>query len=360
VGGVCDARALETSLEGTLNEALELYRGNPGWLMGASAPPLGLDFRGAHGGAPETNAPLDPDAPFRIASITKTFVAAATLRLVEDKKLSLDDTVADVVPAPYPEILAEGGYMPEWITVRHLLTHTSGLYDYATDDEFIAAVMAAPSRKWTREEQVAFAMEHGEPIGRPDAQFVYSDTGYLLLGAMLESKTGLNVGKALRSLLDYSAIGLKSTWMEELEPPPPEAKPLLPQYVDDLAMTEIDPTMDLWGGGGLISTTTELQQFYRALFTGKVFRSPSTLETLTTIPEVSQKAGGAMGIFRAPIGSLVCWAHQGAWGVGVAYCPVDDLGVAVADIETLTGSAGIRPLVEKTVSILGGCDDPGP
>ena len=353
----CDAPLLEASLEDNLAQALETYQGNPGWLMAARAPTFGLDFHAAIGTAPDGSTPLDPAAPFRIASVTKTFVAAATLRLVEDDALSLDDTVVDVVPAPFPQILTSGGYDPGAITVRHLLTHTSGLYDYAADSDFIAAVFADPSHVWTREEQVHFAIEHGEPLGPPGEQFSYSDTGYVLLGAVLESKTGHNMGAALRSLLDYDAIGLTTTWLEKIESVPPGAAPLLPQVVGDLAVADIDASVDLWGGGGLVSTTTDLERFFRALLTGNVFHSANTLATMKTIPKVSREAHAAMGIFQAKIGDAKCWAHSGVWGVGAAFCPSEDLGVSVAGVEAISALEGVRPLVEESVGIVSGCDD---
>ena len=81
----------------------------------------------------ETGEPLEPGARFRIASVTKPFVAAATLRLVEDGRLSLDDTVAGCWPVRTTSCCGMAGTTPRAITLRHLLTHTSGIYDFAAD-----------------------------------------------------------------------------------------------------------------------------------------------------------------------------------------------------------------------------------
>lgn len=83
-----------------------------------------------------------PDAGYRIASNTKTFTAAATLRLVEDAELGLDDPIAEHIAPESVEALEGDGYDVAAITVRHLLLHSSGLYDYATDPAYEAAAIA--------------------------------------------------------------------------------------------------------------------------------------------------------------------------------------------------------------------------
>src|SRR5262245_39742058 len=88
-----------------------------------------------------SQAALDPDAAFRIASVTKTFTAAAILRLVEQGGLGLDDPIAEHVAPATAALLRRGGYDPDAIRVRDLLMHTSGLYDYASDPKFVEYVL---------------------------------------------------------------------------------------------------------------------------------------------------------------------------------------------------------------------------
>ena len=157
----------------------------------------------------ESGEPLAPGARFRIASVTKPFVAAATLRLVEDGRLSLNDTADRLLPGAYDELLRDGGYDTAAITLRHLLTHTSGLYDFAADaydpsipGGFTAEVAKDPGRRWTRFEQIAFAMTQGKPYGDPGTVFGYSDTGACLVGEIIERATGQTMGAAIRELVD--------------------------------------------------------------------------------------------------------------------------------------------------------------
>ncbi|WP_342379832.1 beta-lactamase family protein [Myxococcus stipitatus] len=339
----CEPDAVRASLRQAMREALETHPGNAGWLMSVRIPSAGLEFSEAVHSA-KVDA-LDARTPFRIASVTKTYLAAALLRLVEDGKLSLDDTVDPVVPAPYPELLRAGGYRPEQMTVAQLLTHTSGLYDYAQSEDYLATVLAAPERVWTREAQVRFAMEHGRPEGTPGERYVYSDTGYLLLGALLEEKTGLGLGEAYRRLLGFERLGLRDTWLETRETPS-----RAPQSYDGFPLANIDATADLFGGGGLVSTTPDVSRFFQALFSGEVFTRASTLERMTRVPPTNTDDGGGMGIFRLErAGAQPCYLHEGFWGITALVCPELDVSVAIAGLETTQLGTGMRDLLRAAV-----------
>jgi D-alanyl-D-alanine carboxypeptidase len=126
--------SIETRLQLLAETDLAAWPTMPARLLHVWAPDLGIDVEVAAGVADlATGEPLQPGSRFRIASVTKPFVAAAALRLVEDGRLSLDDTVATLLAGEYEELLRRGGYDTEVITLRHLLTHTSGIYDFAAD-----------------------------------------------------------------------------------------------------------------------------------------------------------------------------------------------------------------------------------
>jgi len=174
----------------------------PGMLLRVEAPRLGLSWSGAAGLADRadraTRRRLAPGAAVRVASVTKTFTAAVVLRLVERGRLALDAPIARYLPATYTMLLAHGGYRPDRITARQLLQQTSGLFDYAETDAYDAAVRAGPAHRWSRLEQVRFALTHGRPYGPPGAAYHYSDTGYILLGAIIERVSGRPLAAPLR------------------------------------------------------------------------------------------------------------------------------------------------------------------
>jgi D-alanyl-D-alanine carboxypeptidase len=303
----------------------------PGLALHLEAPRRQLDLTVATGLADRTRAtPLVPGAGFRIASNTKTFTAAAILRLVEDGRLRLDAPIADLLPPETSDALRGDGYRPDVITVRQLLQHTSGIYNVGRDPAYIAAVTADPGKRWTRLEQVRFAMDHGDPVGEPGARYAYSDTGYVLLGEILERVMRAPLADAYRTLLDFEGLGLTATYLESLEPAPSADSPRAHQYVGDVDGYDLDASFDLYGAGGLVSTVDDLGAFYRALVRGDVFRRPETLATMLEIPASNAEAGAGMGIFRTDLDGNTCWSHSGFWGTFVLTCPQIDVTIAAS------------------------------
>jgi D-alanyl-D-alanine carboxypeptidase len=299
----------------------------PGEAVAVRAP--GLDVVVAAGSADVARGtPLRADTPFRIASVTKTFVAAAVLRLVEKHRIRLRDPIARHLSAESVAVLRADGYRPRHITVRQLLLHTAGLFDYATSDAYDELNTTDPQRVWTRPEQLRFATEHGDPIGAPGERFHYSDTGYVLLGEILERVTGTPLPTAVRELVGFRRLGLDHTYWESLEPPVPADGERAHQYYDSFDNIVLDASSDLYGGGGLVSTVSDLTRFFRALFHGKVFHDRATLRTMTRISGPGRGAGAAMGIFRVDLAGERCYEHPGYWGTEAIHCPRLDLTIA--------------------------------
>ncbi len=167
------------------------------------------------------------------------------------------------------------GYDTGAMTIRHLLTHTSGLFDHTGPDRYVEAIMADPMHRWTRAEQLRGAVEWGDPHGGPGEFYTYCDTGYVLLGGVIEYVSGQPMAVAVRELLDFEGLGLDSTWWETLEPRPTGVRDRAHQFLGDLDTADFDPSYDLYGGGGIVSTVGDLARFYRALFTGGVFADPA-------------------------------------------------------------------------------------
>ncbi|HEV3051824.1 MAG TPA: serine hydrolase domain-containing protein [Longimicrobium sp.] len=302
----------------------------PGEVLHVYAPGRGVDVSLAAGVFDrESGRALQPHHAFRVASVTKTFTAASILRLYEEGRLGLDDPVGRHLPPEYVAPLRADGYAVDDITIRHLLTHTSGIYDYATDQRYFAAVMGDPTHRWTRMEQVRAAMEYGTPRFAPGAGYHYSDTGYILLGEIIERLAGAPMGEAFRTLLGYERLGLDETWLETLEPAPAGVE-LSHAYFGDMDAAGLDASVDLYGGGGLASTAEDLARFYRALLRGQVFRNPETLRVMMTVPATNQQAPGgpyAMALQRRTIGGHECWGHTGFWGTSAYHCPGPDVTV---------------------------------
>ena len=325
----------------------------PGAMLRVEAPALGLAWADAVGVADlRTGDPLRPDQTIRIASITKSFVAAAVLRLVEGDRLELDAPLADHLRSETTALLQDGGYDPQAITIRMLLQHTSGLFDFATSESFLGLVAQNPQHRWSRAEQVALAMTAGEPTGLPGATYAYSDTGYVLLGEVIETVTGQSMAKAVRDLLRFREIGLGSTWFESVEPVPEGAPRRAHQYIEALDANDFDPSLDLFGGGGLISNLEDLSTFYRRLLQGGVLQDRASLNLMLEVTPRSIEAGGeayGMGVVREEIEGVTCYGHGGFWGTLAWHCPEIDLTVAAA-ATNVTAKQTVSAMVQGAVA----------
>jgi len=353
---------LGRALQSLLETAVEDATGIPAVALYVNAPRLKLEWNGAAGLAdPASGTEMTPEHPVRIASNTKTFVAAAVLRLVEEGRLGLDDPVSEHLPDAQIELLAGDGYSPTEITIRHLLTHTSGLYDHSDSENYVHAILDEPMHRWTPAEQLESAMEWGDRLDAPGKIYSYCDTGYILLGEILEQSTGRSLAGAVRELVGFERLGLSSTWWETLEPRPIDVPDRAHQFLGELDVTGFDPSFDLYGGGGLVSTMRDLARFFRELVTGGVYAKPETTNTmLTTIdgvrlpPGASESAlpAGAyrMGLWVNEVEGLTEYRHTGFWGTAVTYVPELDLTIA-ATVNQNSGKQILDDIVRQ-VTIL--------
>lgn len=178
-----------SALQQALEESLASQPGSPGMI--AAVDRGRFHWAGAAGVLDrDSGLPLRPNEGYRIASITKTFTAEAILRLVEQSKVKLGASVERYLPAAYLKALRADGYNKRAMTIRTLLGHTSGLFDYGLSDEYQQAVLANPDHRWTRLEQVRFAMSAGDPLSAPGREYHYADTGYICSGRSSSRRPG--------------------------------------------------------------------------------------------------------------------------------------------------------------------------
>lgn len=344
-----------------LQEALQLFAQEnpsaPGVTAAVVCPALGLDWAGAVGAADFGDAEaLSPAHTFRIASNTKTYVAAAVLRLVEQGKLGLDDPLSARLPAARAELLAADGYDLQAMTIRQVLSHTSGLFEHPADPRYEQAILADPYHRWTAAEQIRRCVEWGDPVAGPGEVFSYSDTGYVILGGIIEDLTGRSLGAAVRDLLDYRALGLGSTWWESLEPRPAGGGPRAHQYYGDLDTWDWDPSLDLYGGGGIVTDTRDLGAFMRALLKGRVLDREASLAAMTG----EGTAGYRLGLMCVDLDGHLAWGHTGFWNTFAFHVPALDLTVSgcVLNHHVAKGQELARRLVQAAQAVPAGSADP--
>lgn len=317
---------LAAELARTLDGFLAANPRAPGVCAWVSCPPLGLDWSGATGAAARGPGapPLTTAHTFRIASNTKTYVAATVLRLAEDGRLSLDAPLGGLLLPELAAPLRADSYDLAAIPVRQVLSHTAGLADHSGDDRYGEAIIADPQHRWTREEQVRRCAELFDPLGPAPAPYRYSDTGYVLLGAVVEKVTGRPLAEAVRNELDFAGLGLRNTWWESFEAAPATAGPRAHQHIGGHDVTDWDPSFDLYGGGGLVTDARDLGLFMRRLLEGRVLRHESTLAAMT--------GGGTapyrLGLMVVDLDGQLAFGHQGFWNTFAFHLPGLDATVA--------------------------------
>lgn len=278
-----------------------------------------------------SDSKVTADQPYRIASVTKTFVAVAILRLHEQGKLSIEDPISKYISEEHIDILTTGGYNTDSILIRHCLNHTSGLFDYAVGNpSYINIALKDPNKRWTRTEQLIGAMTWGSKQGSPGEKYHYSDTGYILLGETIEKLHNENLGLSLRELLNYEKLGLNSTWLESIEPAPENMPKQVRRYFKRKDYTDWDNSIDLYGGGGLVSTSKDIGRFYYSLFNHQVFEKKETLELMLSKPsycdsyefiEDDKHKYYHYGVYSFEVFGDTIYAHSGFWGTHIGHFP---------------------------------------
>jgi CubicO group peptidase (beta-lactamase class C family) len=219
---------------------------------------------------------IDSSTSFRLASLTKQFTAMAVMLLVRDGKLRYDDALTDLFPA-FP---AYG----TGITIRHLLTHTSGLPDY---EGLMAAAGKGRDPLWTAERQIGdgevLALLRGETKGRfaPGTSWAYSNSGYVLLGLIVGRVSGRPFGDFLRQRvfapLDMSHTVAYEKGRHELE------RRAFGHAKDGAVFRRADrsPTSATLGDGGVYSTLEDLAKWDEALRLNELLSPARTKPALT-------------------------------------------------------------------------------
>ncbi len=344
------ASVLQAQLDTRVQKALEEDNIAPGFAIVVIGPTAAETYTAAAGVADDDGRAFTPDTPLRIASNTKTFTAATILRLWEAGRIDLDAPITGLINPDFDAMLRGGGYDTDAITVRYLLMHTAGLPDHA-DDAYVDIVMADPMRQWTRREQLQVGVDNHDPLGSPNAQYSYSDTGYILLGDIIERVTGEPLATAVRRELKFAEIGLDATWWEQAEQRPQNAVQRARQYISGLDTTDWNGSIDVYGGGGLIMSANDLARFMAALMRGEIFDDAATLETMMSAPGHPFPDRYRLGLFPREFQGYDGYTHEGFWGTHARFIPELDVAMSAVVLDQ-SGYGKMFPLVTETLSEL--------
>ncbi|MEN2282227.1 serine hydrolase domain-containing protein [Algoriphagus sp. SE2] len=340
----------QTVLDQEINEKL------PGISVCIQSADEEFSWTGAAGFADqETKSPLRSDQTFRIASVTKTYVAAGILRLMEKGDLSLEDPISKHISKEHKEILSQD-YELDQITIRQTLRHSAGFFDHTNAPDFFKTILENPDHQWTRTSQIRLGVDQGDPVGVPGKQFSYSDMGYVILGGIIEKYTNKSLDVGLKELLGLEELGLERTDFEGEDSLTDQLR--IHQYFQGMDTFEWSPTIDYYGGGGFLSTTCELVDFFQALFQGKVFEDPETLNIMLEPVSYTEQANMnyQMGMYQVEINGMKAYTHTGFWGTQVIYIPEKNLFMA-ANYSSVWRGGAVAPVFEKLLEEMKDLED---
>ena len=277
-------------------------------------------YRGACGRASlELDVPLSPDHVFRIGSVTKQFAAAAALKLAEDGRLSLDDPLAKFVPG-YP-----GG---DQVTVRMLLNHTSGIRSYTDMPEIMSGTGIMEDLSTT---QLVDSFKDEKPDFAPGEGWHYNNSGYVLLGAVIEAASG----KPWHAYLDeafFRPLGMAHTgYGNAAEAVIPGHAAGYTRYGERWAQAKYLSMTQPHAAGALVSTVDDLLKWNRALHEGRVLREAGYRAMVTPVGKAAENDYG-FGIATGTLRGQPQLQHGGGifgFSAYLLYLPDEEVSVAV-------------------------------
>ena len=246
---------------------------------------------------------------FRIASITKTFTATIIFQLIEEGRLTLETKLSNF----YPQIPNS-----EEITIADLLGHRSGIHNYTDDKEFLNYMTTKKSKK-----EILQFIAGPKPDFKPDQNFTYSNSNYVLLGFIIEDVTKSTYKKQLEKRIS-SALQLKNTTQgSDINVHNNEAKSYDFHGGRWYSAREVSRTI-VHGDGVIISTPNDVNAFMTALFSQKLI-SESSLNQM-------KEGYGGRGLWKYTFSSKVAFGHSGRTGSFVLrslFFPDENVAVSV-------------------------------
>jgi D-alanyl-D-alanine carboxypeptidase len=304
--------------------------GIPGAIVGVWAPGRGtwVAVKGQADISPERA--MQAGDRYRIGDVTATFTSTVVLQLVDEGRVKLDDSLQVYFPGA-PQVAG--------ITVRQLLNHTSGLFDYRDDEAFQGVMKQQPGRRWSPEELVGIAFTHPAEFP-PGQEFHYSDTDYIILGLLVEATTASDLEEEVnRRVIDR--LGLINTYFIHN---PAMAGQYSHGYLQTGGGTlqDVSNTYDpswVWAAGAMTSNQDDLAAYARSLANGDLISRAAQRERLQTVPADLNGSRIYYGL------GIVSWqgflGHTGyypGYDCAVFYHPVHEATIVVFFNRTTPGT----------------------
>jgi D-alanyl-D-alanine carboxypeptidase len=308
-GMLRDAQGRDAALDGALEELVAMEGGPPG--------AIAVVQRGSHREVHafgvrnlKSGLPMRANDLMRQASTSKAFSGAVALSLVSKGKLSLGDTIGERLP----------GLPKAWheIKLRQLLQHTSGLPNFTTDQEFLAALEANPKNPPPPKELLSYVEK--DPLNfEPGTSYEYSNSDNIVVGLMVEDATGKPYERQLQKQV-LGPLGLEKTSLPRganLEPPFIHGYDNDPSQNPPEDLSEVLASGWFWAAGGMVSTPSDFNLFVRGYVGSDLFdketrtRQRQVFEGGSSDPPGPGKNSAGLGIFRYETRCGTVWGHTG-------------------------------------------------
>jgi D-alanyl-D-alanine carboxypeptidase len=278
---------IEKQMQETLDKGIKKYD-----VHGVSATVIFPDdhiWTGTSGVSHDT-VTMKPDMLFAVGSVTKNIVAALTLKLVEENRLSLEDPISKWLPSY--------AFVDSMITIRQLLNHTSGIYMFWENQKLWDALKEDRAKFWTPEEVLQYIKE---PHFAPGEGWRYSNTNYLLMAMIIKKVTGTGLSDQFRKYF-WQPLSIDDVYLSQEEVIPDNQAHV---YGDNFEFGESDRDITFlprashesigYGSSGIFISSKNLARWSHALFTGKVLNQQSMNQMLQFIefrPVANMRAYG--------------------------------------------------------------------
>ena len=302
-----------------------------------------FSWSGAAGIASQNGqVPMTKDTPIYIASITKLYTATAIMRLYETGALSLEDPMAEYLPGELIQGIHvyKGKDYSREITIKELLSHTSGIADYYSEKgkdgkSLFDLSLEDPDRIWTVDETIERARQDLKPNFPPGTSASYSDTNFQLLGKIVEVITGKPLQIIYEDLF-FSPLGLQHTWLVgHSEYKLVQFAAPADVFYEHNNITKIRSNGAYWADGGIVSTAEDMITFLEALNKGRIIRD-DTLKLMHNWHRLEFPLEYGYGTMCFKMPTLLAkmtnmrplWGHSGSTGSFLYYS--NDLNLYMA------------------------------
>ncbi|MEO0400585.1 MAG: serine hydrolase domain-containing protein [Pseudomonadota bacterium] len=326
---VRNSEAIAEQMQALLDDAVK--SGAPGVTV-AVATSEGVKWTGSAGVANlKSGEPITPDRLFGIGSITKTFVAVVIHQLVEEEKLRLTQTPAEILGADAMGDIPNS----DTATVAHLLNHTSGIPSWEDDPKWIREGRGAdlvPSKIWGKTETLDY-IRNTEPLFEPGAFYSYANTNHTLLGLIIEKVTGNEATQEIKTRI-LDPIGLENIFLEGFDAYPRQRAAGRYHHATDVFKRDAgvgadfpeiaDGVIDVnasnlsveWTAGGMVASVHDMARYALALRDGELLNEESMARLYDWRPalgpgETSTNASISYGLFRFDYPDDVLIGHGG-------------------------------------------------